>query len=94
MPSTHRIFRQCPACAAIHAASAFKLTGGGGFGNPLDRPPDRVLGDVRSGYVSVEAAARDYGVVVRQDGRIFTLDIQATQRLRALSPLPRGRGLG
>ena len=38
--------------------------GGGGFGNPLERDPERVRADVRDGYVSVEAAARDYGVVL------------------------------
>jgi N-methylhydantoinase B len=38
--------------------------GGGGFGSPLERDPERVVADVRDGYVSVDAAARDYGVVV------------------------------
>jgi len=38
--------------------------GGGGFGNPLERDPERVVADVRNGYVSVDAAARDYGVVI------------------------------
>jgi N-methylhydantoinase B len=62
--------------------------GGGGFGNPLDRDPDRVLADVRSGYVSVEAAERDYGVVIRPAGpygREFTLDLEATVALRTRS---------
>ena len=38
--------------------------GGGGFGNPLERDPERVVADIRDGYVSVDAAARDYGVVI------------------------------
>jgi N-methylhydantoinase B len=38
--------------------------GGGGFGNPLERDPELVQEDVRNGYVSLEAAARDYGVVL------------------------------
>ena len=38
--------------------------GGGGFGNPLERDPGRVQNDVRDGYVSLEAAERDYGVVL------------------------------
>ena len=38
--------------------------GGGGFGNPLERDPERVCEDVRDGYVSLEAAGRDYGVVL------------------------------
>jgi N-methylhydantoinase B len=67
--------------------------GGGGFGNPLERDPDRVLADVRSGYVSVEAAERDYGVVIRPAGpygRELTLDLEATVALRTHSaPQPR-----
>ena len=38
--------------------------GGGGFGDPSERDPERVRDDVRDGYVSLEAAARDYGVVL------------------------------
>jgi N-methylhydantoinase B len=59
-----------------------ETAGGGGFWNPLDRPPERVLADVRSGYVSLEAAQRDYGVVIHQHGRQFSLNIEATQELR------------
>ena len=38
--------------------------GGGGFGDPLTRPPQAVLADVLWGRVSVDAALRDYGVVI------------------------------
>ncbi|WP_237221588.1 hydantoinase B/oxoprolinase family protein [Rothia nasimurium] len=38
--------------------------GGGGFGDPLERSVEDVLEDVIDGYVSVERAAADYGVVV------------------------------
>jgi N-methylhydantoinase B len=38
--------------------------GGGGFGEPLERDPERVRADVRDGYVTLDAAARDYGVVL------------------------------
>jgi N-methylhydantoinase B len=38
--------------------------GGGGLGDPYERPPERVLDDVRAGFVTVEAARRDYGVTV------------------------------
>jgi hypothetical protein len=41
-----------------------------------------VLADVRSGYVSLEAARADYGVVIRQQGRLFELDVEATSALR------------
>jgi N-methylhydantoinase B len=54
--------------------------GGGGFGDPLDRPIERVAEDVRLGYVSVEAARRDYGVVFDE---ALNVDAAATARLRA-----------
>jgi N-methylhydantoinase B len=38
--------------------------GGGGFGDPLARRVEDVVADVRAGYVSPEAALRDYGVEV------------------------------
>ncbi|XVH33393.1 hydantoinase B/oxoprolinase family protein (plasmid) [Haloferacaceae archaeon DSL9] len=41
-------------------------SGGGGFGDPLDRDPDAVLEDVKDDYVSIERAAKDYGVVVEE----------------------------
>jgi N-methylhydantoinase B len=56
--------------------------GGGGFWSALEREPERVLADVRSGYVTIQAAERDYGVVIRQHGRRFELDIDATKALR------------
>jgi len=37
---------------------------GGGFGDPGERPVDAVVDDVRDGYVSVEQAELDYGVVL------------------------------
>ncbi len=54
--------------------------GGGGFGNPLDRPIEHVLADIRQQYISPEAARRDYGVVVDED---FNLDEAATDLARA-----------
>jgi len=40
-------------------------TGGGGWGDPLEREPDLVLRDVLEGKVSLEAARDDYGVALR-----------------------------
>jgi N-methylhydantoinase B len=56
--------------------------GGGGYGDPLRRPPERVLADVREGYVSVEAARDLYGVVIEADGDSLRLDAASTARLR------------
>ncbi len=41
-----------------------RTTGGGGWGDPLDRDPAAVAADVRCGKVSPAAAAADYGVVL------------------------------
>jgi N-methylhydantoinase B len=54
--------------------------GGGGYGKPVDRPLDKVQMDVINGYISVESARRDYGVVI--DPVTFTVDKEATQKLR------------
>jgi N-methylhydantoinase B len=61
--------------------------GGGGWGDPFDREPERVLADVRGGFVSREAAARDYGVVIAADGR--SVDEAATRSRRAVRPATR-----
>jgi len=68
----------------IDAGDAFLIetAGGGGFWDPLERDAERVLADVRAGYVSLEAARRDYGVVIEQQGRRFELDSEATSALR------------
>ena len=64
----------------------FQTGGGGGWGNPFDRDPERVLRDVRDEYVSIEGALRDYGVVVMgdpiNDPENLSLDIAATSMHR------------
>jgi len=63
-------------------ASAVVLTaGGGGWGDPFERPPDRVLDDVRAGYVSIDAAGAEYGVVIDRAG--MSVDVEATRAQRA-----------
>jgi len=57
-----------------------EMPGGGGLGDPRQRSIDAVASDVRSGFVSSEAAQRDYGVVVGADGWI---DAAATAHLRS-----------
>jgi N-methylhydantoinase B len=57
-----------------------RTTGGGGWGDPLDRPVEEVLRDIAWRKVSVSGARADYGVVVREDG---TADAAATEELRA-----------
>jgi N-methylhydantoinase B len=62
--------------------------GGGGWGSPLQRPAAQVLADVLDGFVSPHSARHDYGVVISDDGA--TLDVAATQALRAAMPAPSG----
>jgi N-methylhydantoinase B len=59
-----------------------RTTGGGGWGDPLDRPPAEVARDVRWGKVSLTGAYRDYGVVVGAADRGPQIDEIATARLR------------
>jgi N-methylhydantoinase B len=42
--------------------------GGGGYGAPEQRASDLLLRDLRRGYISLEAAARDYGISAGSDG--------------------------
>jgi N-methylhydantoinase B len=59
--------------------------GGGGYGDPLEREPDSVREDVADGYVSIERALRDYGVVVREvdaDMSEYEVDLEASSAAR------------
>ena len=59
--------------------------GGGGYGDPLDRPFGEVLDDVIDGYVSLDRAAKDYGVVIHEiDAELdqFEIDDPASADLR------------
>jgi N-methylhydantoinase B len=58
-------------------------TGGGGWGDPLEREPSSVLQDVNEDKISAQAARTDYGVVLRTEGLSFKIDLAATQALRA-----------
>lgn len=53
--------------------------GGGGYGDPLARDPQRVLDDVAAGYVTPRGAREHYGVAIGPGG----LDGEATRLLRA-----------
>jgi N-methylhydantoinase B len=75
-------------------------SGGGGFGDPRMRDPEAVAKDVERGMVSIEAAARDYAVIV--DPASFKVQAEATVKLREIQPSSigravssdKGRGLG
>lgn len=57
----------------------FRLSAGGGYGDPLLREPERVQEDVELGYVSREAATEMYGVVIDDDAKV---DAAGTDRRR------------
>lgn len=48
----------------------FSQPGGGGFGDPALRDPDLIARDLRLGYITREAAMRDYNVEIAPDGRV------------------------
>ena len=54
--------------------------GGGGYGDPLARDPERVREDVMAGYVSPERARVGYGVILAENSEV---DASATQAERA-----------
>lgn len=60
-------------------------SGGGGYGAPLERDPERVADDVRRGFVSERAAADVYGVALEQGD---TVDWARTRELRAAAGQP------
>jgi N-methylhydantoinase B len=61
---------------------SLRTAGAGGYGDPMDRDPEKVLADVRRGLVSKEAARSIYGVAIA-DGKV---DTKETARIRADRP--------
>jgi hypothetical protein len=69
----------------MHPGDMFVMRtgGGGGWGNPFERDPERVRRDVGSGLLTVQQARDWYGVVV--EGTPPKLNVDATEALRAES---------
>jgi N-methylhydantoinase B/oxoprolinase/acetone carboxylase alpha subunit len=55
--------------------------GGGGYGNPLGRPTEMIEMDVSEGYVSIERAKEEYGVIINP--KTMKVDEEATKKLRS-----------
>lgn len=70
-----------------HSVFRYITNGGGGWGDPVQRDPERVKRDVRDEYVTIDGAYRDYGVVVLgdpvSDPEGLQVDQEATARRRA-----------
>ncbi|MBO9520473.1 MAG: hydantoinase B/oxoprolinase family protein [Nocardioidaceae bacterium] len=89
---------------AVQAGEVIRIrtTGGGGWGNPLERDPALVVRDVVWEKVSAEAALADYGVVLTGslEDDSLAYDAEATAAERAARPAPdeaffdRGPGYG
>ena len=58
-----------------------RMSSGGGYGDPLEREPERVLNDVENGIVSINEAREIYGMVLTRNDLV--LDLAATERERA-----------
>jgi N-methylhydantoinase B len=69
-----------------------ELPGGGGWGDPLDRDPARVVENARNELVSLRAAREDYGVVIDAGhwkvDEAATASLRATLRARRVQPWP------
>jgi N-methylhydantoinase B len=55
--------------------------GGGGYGNPFERPVEKIVSDVKNGLVSIAGAREDYGVVIT-NSQTLTVDMAETETLR------------
>jgi N-methylhydantoinase B len=69
----------------MHPGEVFSLDtpGGGGLGSPLAREPQRVLNDVRNGYVTQQRAREAYGVAIDAADGDFILNDAQTRELRS-----------
>lgn len=59
----------------------YRTSGGGGWGDPLERETARVLHDLKEGFITPERAREDYGVVLTAGSQ--TIDEAATAKRRA-----------
>jgi len=56
--------------------------GGGGYGNPFERPVEKIVWDVKNGLVSIKGAREDYGVAI-SDPQTLSVDKAETEKLRS-----------
>jgi len=75
-PKSKEIIKGIPGGTVFHEIAG----GGGGYGDPLKRPVERVLKDVRNCFVSIEKAREDYGVVI--DPVTVTVKMEETRKRR------------
>jgi N-methylhydantoinase B len=76
----------------------FISNGGGGYGDALEREPEKVLEEVIDGFLTLEGARDAYGVVIEavdQDVHDYRIDEDSTRDLRAeMAKVTRPEGFG
>jgi len=77
-PKSKDVIRGIPKGTIFHEIAG----GGGGYGDPFKRPLEKVSKDVRNGFVSIDKAKEDYGVVI--DPRTLAVDEEETAKRRSL----------
>ena len=75
-PKSKEIIKGIPSGTIFHEFAG----GGGGYGDPLQRPVEKVLKDARNGFISIEKAKEDYGVVI--DPLTYQMNEEETQKRR------------
>ena len=70
----------------LHAGDILRVmtSGGGGWGNPAERDPLQVLQDVKDGFVSLDSARNEYGVMI--EAETWKIDWRHTQERRRAIP--------
>ena len=61
---------------------SLRSAGGGGYGDPLDRDPERVRKEIQNGIVSSQQAKDFYGVIATRNGSGFEIDQEGTKQAR------------
>jgi N-methylhydantoinase B len=84
--------RYLSSCGVIRIAPGERWvgvsTGGGGFGDPAERPAEQVARDVLDGFISREAAAAQFGVILGEGAAVDGMATAAARdALRAQRPL-------
>jgi N-methylhydantoinase B len=77
----------------VPAGSTIRIvtTGGGGWGDPLEREVEKVLEDVECALISEKSAYDDYGLVLVRAGRKWSTDVAATAARRQKLAKDRGK---
>ena len=68
-----------------------RTTGGGGWGDPLERPVEEVRRDLEWGKISLEGARKDYGVIATRGNESILIDeagsLALRQEMKSLRPM-------